>query len=148
MKDNYFKLLDDEQKLKENGGSLSREKRIELAGYQARIADHFRWEQKDKFIEVMVDFLDNNIDVDQYIERSYELDNQIEKSKAELKSDLEKLRAFEPDPRSKGFAILLENLFSDLRIFEPDPDLRDEYELSEENVIKGIQEFLPKIREY
>lgn len=45
----------------------------------------------------MVDFLENKIDRDQYIDRFYEIDSQIEESKRKLKSDFEKLRAFEPD---------------------------------------------------
>eukprot|EP00539_Tryblionella_compressa_P011128 CAMPEP_0178805672 /NCGR_PEP_ID=MMETSP0745-20121128/15869_1 /TAXON_ID=913974 /ORGANISM="Nitzschia punctata, Strain CCMP561" /LENGTH=97 /DNA_ID=CAMNT_0020465317 /DNA_START=27 /DNA_END=320 /DNA_ORIENTATION=+ len=96
----------------------------------------------------MVDFLEDRIDLDQYIDRFYEIDSQIEESKGKLKSDFEKLRAFEPDPRSKGFAILIENLFSDIRILEPDDELRTEDEISEKSLRDGIKEFLPKIQEY
>jgi hypothetical protein len=96
----------------------------------------------------MVDFLEDTIDLNRYIEQFYEIDSQIEESKRKLKSDFEKLRAFEPDPRSKGFAILIENLFSDIRIVEPDQDLRTEDEISEKSLRDGIKKFLPKIQEY
>ena len=90
--------------------------------------------QKNNFIEAMVNFSENMIDLDQYIDRFYEIDSQIEESKEKLKSDFEKLRAFEPDPRSKGFAILIENLFSDIRVLEPDDELRTEDEISEKSL--------------
>ena len=96
----------------------------------------------------MVDFLGNKIDFDNYVDQFYELQNQIDKSKAELESDLEKLRAFKPDPRSKGFSSLVENLFSDIRVFEPDCELRTPDEISEESLINGVKEFLLKIQEY
>lgn len=146
MEENYLKLLEHEQKLEKIGKYLSLEK--ELLNYQSQISDHFRWEQKNNFIEAMVDFLEDMIDLDQYINRFYEIDSQIEESKGKLKSDFEKLRAFEPDPRSKGFAILIENLFSDIRVLEPDDELRTEDEISEKSLRDGITEFLPKIQEY
>ena len=102
MEENYLKLLEYEQKLEKTGKYLSLEK--ELLNYQSQISDHFRWKQKNNFIEAMVDLLEDMIDLDQYIDRFYEIDSQIEESKEKLKSDFEKLRAFEPDPRSKGFA--------------------------------------------
>ena len=141
MEENYFKLLEDEQKLEKTGEYLSLEKEKELLNYQSQISDHFRWEQKNNFIKVM-------IDLEQYIDRFYEIDSQIEESKGKLKSDFEKLRAFEPDPRSKGFVIVIENLFSDIRILEPDDELRTEDEISEKSLKDGIKKFLPKIQEY
>ena len=96
----------------------------------------------------MVNFLEDAIDLDKYIDRLYEIYSQIEESKVKLKSDFEKLRAFEPDPRLKGFVILIENLFSDIRILEPDNELRTEDEISEKSLRDGIKEFLPKIQEY
>jgi len=148
MEENYFKLLEYEQKLEKTGEYLSLEKEKELLNYQNQISDHFRWEQKNNFIEAMVDFLEDMIDLDQYIDRFYEIDSQIEESKGKLKSDFEKLRAFEPDPCSKGFAILIEHLFSDIRILEPDDELRTDDEISEKSLRDGIKKFLPKIQEY
>jgi hypothetical protein len=148
MEENYLKLLEYKQKLEKTGQYLSLEKEKELLNYQSQISDHFRWEQKNNFIKAMVDFLEGTIDFDQYTDRFYEIDSQIEESKEKLKTDFEKLRAFEPDPRSKGFAILIENLFSDIRILEPNDELRTEDEISEKSLRDGIKKFLPKIQEY
>ena len=130
MEENYLKLLEYKQKLEKTGKYFFLEKERELLNYQIQISDHFRWEQKNNFIEAMMDFSEDMIDLDQYIDRFYEIDFQIEESKRKLKSDSEKLQAFELNPRSKGFAILIENLFSDIRISEPDDELRTEYEIS------------------
>ena len=148
MEENYLKLLKYKQELAKTGEYLSLEKDKELLNYQSQISDHFRWEQKNHFIEAMVNFLEDMIDLDQYIDRFYEIDSQIEESKGKLKSDFEKLRVFEPDPRSKGFAILIENLFSDIRVLEPDDKLRTKDEISEKSLRDGIKKFLPKIKKY
>jgi len=118
MEENYFKLLEYKQKLEKTGEYLSLEKEKELRNYQRQISDHFRWEQKNNFIEAMVD-------LDRYIDRFYEIDSGIEESKGKLKSDFEKLRAFEPDY-----------------------ELRTEDEISEKSLRDGIKKFLPKIQEY
>ena len=89
MEENYLKLLEYEQELEKTGEYLSLEK--ELLNYQSQISDHFRWEQKNNFIEAIVDFLEDTIDLDQYIDRFYEIDYQIEKSKGKLESDFEKV---------------------------------------------------------
>jgi hypothetical protein len=60
MEENYLKLLEYEQKLEKTGEYLSLEKEKELINYQIQISDHFRWEQKNNFIEAMVDFLEEN----------------------------------------------------------------------------------------
>ena len=148
MEENYLKLLEYEEELEKTGKYLSLEKEKELLNYESQNSDFFRWEEKNNFIKAIVDFLEDRIDLDQYIDRFSEIDYQIEESKGNLKSDFEKLRAFEPDPRSKGFAILIENLFSDIRILEPDDELRTEDEISEKSLRDGIKEFLPKIQEY
>jgi len=148
MEENYLKLLEYEEELEKISKYLSLEKEKELLNYESQISDHFRWKEKNSFIEVIVGLLENMIGLDQYIDRFYEIDYEIEESKKKLKSDFEMLRGFEPDPSSKGFAILIENLFSDIRILEPDDELRTEDEISEKSLRDGIKKFLPKIQEY
>jgi len=46
---------------------------------------------KNNFIEVMIDFLKDMMDLDQHIERFYEINSQIEGPKGKLGSDFEKL---------------------------------------------------------
>lgn len=143
MEENYLKLLDSQKELAKTGKFLSPEEKNELLDYEVRISDHFKWEQRSRFFETMVDFLKERIDLDQYIDRFYEMNCQIGESKEKLKSDFEKLRAFEP-----GFAGLMENLFGDLRVLEVDDELRTDNEISEESLINGIREFLPKVQKY
>ena len=46
MEENFFKLLEYEQKLEKTGEYLSLEKEKELLNYQSQISDHFRWKKK------------------------------------------------------------------------------------------------------
>ena len=148
MQKNYFKLLEEEQKLKKINERLSLEKKQEFVKYENEISDHFTWKQKNNFLEVIINFLEDMIDLDSYARRLYEINSQIEESIEKLKSDFEELEAFEPDSSSRGFATLIDNLLSDLRILEKDDELRTEDEISEETLKNEIKRFLPKIQEY
>ena len=73
----------------------------------------------------MVNFLEDKIDFDQYIDCFYKIDYEIQEYKEKLKSDFEKLRAFDPDD-----------------------ELRTEDEISEKSLKDRIKEFLPKIQNF
>ena len=148
MEKKYLKLLGLQQELKNTGQSLSRGQRNELLEYDYQLIEHFRWEQKKFFIEVMRDFLEDKINLDHYIHRFWEIESRSEETMQKLISDFESLETFEPDIRSVGFAILIENLLSDIRLVEPDDSIRTSDEISPEELIQGIKEFLPKIQEY
>lgn len=148
MEKNFLKLLSLQQELKKNEHFLSQDQRKQLAKYQSQILDHLRWERKNNFIEVMVDFQTKQINLEQYIDRFYEIDSEREVAQQKLISDFQKLEIFEPDVRSAGFAVLIENLLSDIRLLEADDSLRTPDEISPEELIRGIEEFLPKIEEY
>jgi hypothetical protein len=51
MEENFFKLLEYEQKLEKTGEYLSLEKEKELLNYQSQISDHFRWKKKKQFYQ-------------------------------------------------------------------------------------------------
>ena len=81
MEENYLKLLEYEEELEKISKYLSLEKEKELLNYESQISDHFRWKEKNSFIEVIVGLLENMIGLDQYIDRFYEIDYEIEESK-------------------------------------------------------------------
>ena len=58
------------------------------------------------------------------------------------------MKEFKPNSVSKGFSKLIEELCSDSRIFEPDPDLRDDFEISETQLINGLREIFLQIQDY
>lgn len=104
--------------------------------------------KKNEFIETINAFLENKIDIYEYIDKFYEIDNHIHESQTRLESDLSELIDFEPNENSKGFSQLIENLFSDIRLLEPNDELRTSDEISLEELVQGIKKFLPQIEEY
>lgn len=97
---------------------------------------------------MITNFLDKKIDIDQYICQLFKLEYEIQNLVEELKLDFEKLKEFKPNSVSKGFSRLIEDLSSDCRIFELDPDLRDDFEISETQLINGLREIFLQIQEY
>ena len=151
MEVNYWKLLKYEKELKSKGKSLSKENEQDykkLIKYEVSLLDHFKWEQKDRYFLLITNFLDKKIDTDQYICQLFQLEYEIQNLVEELKLDFEKLKEFKPNSVSKGFSKLIEELCSDSRIFEPDPDLRDDFEISETQLINGLREIFLQIQEY
>ena len=151
MEVNYLKLLKYEKELKSKGKSLSKENEQDykkLLKYEVSFLDHFKWEQKDRYFLLITNFLDKKIDIDQYICQLFKLEYEIQNLVEELKLDFEKLKEFKPNSVSKGFSKLIEELSSDCRIFEPDPDLRDDFEISETQLINGLREIFLQIQEY
>ena len=148
MKFDYLKLLQLEWELIKRNQILSLNERKKIAKYNRQILDHFRWQQKNNFIKVMSDFLENKIDLNQYIDQFWKVESKTQINQEKLVSDFKCLERFEPDVRSVGFAILIENLLSDIRILEEDDLVRTSDEISPEELIKGIKEFLPKIEQY
>ena len=151
MEANYLKLLKYEKELKSKGKSLSKENEQDykkLIKYEVSLLDHFKWEQKDRYFLLITNFLDKKIDTDQYICQLFKLEDKIQTLVEELKLDFEKLKEFKPDSVSKGFYKLIEESCSDCRIFEPDPDLRDDFEISETQLINGVRNIFLQIQEY
>lgn len=148
MQIDYLKLLRLEQKLKNRNQILSLNERKKIAKYNRQILDHFRWQQRNNFIEVMSNFLGNKISLDQYVDKFWEVESQSRENQEKLVSDFKCLETFKPDVRSVGFAILIENLLSDIRLLEEDESVRTSDEISSEELIRGIKEFLPKIEQY
>ena len=151
MDRNYLELLKCEPALNLKGKSLSTENEqdyIKLLTYKTSLFDHFIWKQRNQYFLLITNFLDKKINIDQYISQSFEPKDEIEKLVKELKLDLEKLQEFEPNLVSKGFSKPIADLCSDCRIFEPDLNLRDDYELSETQVINNLREIFLQIQEY
>lgn len=148
MEKKYLELLILQQELQNTNQYLCREQSDELLEYECQLIEHFRWKQKKNFIKAMQDLLETKITFDEYIDRFWEIENRSQKNKKKLVSDFEILERFEPNPKSEGFAILIENLLSDIRLLEEDESIRTSDEVSPEELIEGIQEFLPRIEQY
>ena len=151
MEINYLQLLKYEKELKSKGTSLAKENEqdyIKLIQYEVSLWDHFTCEQKDRYFLLITNFLDKKIDADQYRSQLYKLEDEIQNLVEELKLDFEKLKEFKPNSVSKGFSKLIEELCSDCRVFEPDPDLRDDFEISETQLINGVREIYLQLQEY
>lgn len=144
----FVKLLNEKNFCKKIGRSFPIEKENLLINYQIQISDHCRWEKKNEFIQTITAFLEKKIDIDQYIDKFYEIDTSIRESKTRLESDFSKLIDFQPNPNSKGFSQLIENLFSDIRLLELNDELKSSDEISLEELVQGIKKFLPQIEQY
>ena len=151
MEADYFRLLEYEKKLKLEGKNLLKENEEDfkkLLAYQVSFLDHFRWKQKNRYFLLITNFLDKKIDLEQYMCELYELQRETRNQVDQLKSDLEKLKKFEPNSSSKGFSMLIEYLCSDCRVCEPDPELRDDSEISETELIEGLRTIFSQMQEY
>lgn len=134
--------------MKRSSQSFSTDERKEFYSYLEQIYDYLHWGQKEEFILVINNFLKGKISLDEYIDQFYRIIDKVSKSKEEIHVDLEKLSLFKPNPKSEGFSKLIRNLLSDIRLLEEDDLVRTSDEVSPEELIRGIQKFLPRIEKY
>jgi hypothetical protein len=128
------------------------------------------WENRKQYLELMKKFINGKIDGTQFesefcemwridTDKIYNLKklrdkiNDLELTKLEGFSDLiskeflDKINELELT-KLKGFSDLISELFTDCDIFQPDPDLRDYYEISEEELRNRVKKTLLQIQEY
>lgn len=147
-KSRYFYLLEQEEILKNQGGSLykaNQEDYLELLNYQVQLQDHKYWENRQKYLSVISDFLNGIITAEDFSDEFLYL------WKKDRDRDVTEIMEtnFEPDIISKGFSRLIGKVFSNCEIFEPESDEDEEYnekwlKNSIEKVFSEMQKFLKK----
>lgn len=148
-KTKYLKLFQYKNRLKKEGKSLSKEnfeEYLNLLTYEVLILDHLRWEQRNRYFSLMKNFIDKKIDVDEYISQLFELKDETQKVTEELEADFEKLKDFEPNPFSKRFSKFPAELSSDCEVFEPDSVLREDFEISKEELRNCVKKTFSEIQ--
>lgn len=151
MEENYLNLLNYQKSLKSEGKILSKENEQDykkLINYEISILDHLKWSRRSRYFILMSDFLDKKIDADEYICELFKFEAETQNLVEKLKLDFEMLKEFEPNSLSKGFSKLTEDLCSDCRIFEPDSNLRDDYELSEKELLNNVKKIYLQLLKY
>ena len=102
------------------------------------------WKNKKVYSEVMEKFINGRIDSHQFENefcQMWRLDRDKTYSLKELPLEDVELTKLE------GFSALLSDLFASCDIFEPDPALREDYEISEEELRNCVKKTLLEIKE-
>jgi len=111
------------------------------------LLENFRyWENRKLYLQLMEKFITGEIDGRQFDRefcRMWRVDRDKNYSLKELfdKIEDEKLTELE------GFSALISDLFTDCDIFEPDSALREDYEISEEELRNCVKKTLAEIKD-
>ena len=104
----HIQLLKLSQDLDNQGTSLDKENQeeyLELYNYTIAVEDHILWQDRYQIRLSMEDFLNRKIDGEELFDRVDELRNSLinkcKKFNLELTSGSKKIKAFQPDERSK-----------------------------------------------
>ena len=123
----YIQLLQREQDLKNQGKNLfieNREEDFELSEYKIAVEEHIFWQYRYQVASLMENFLNRKINGEEFCDGVYGLRrtliNTCEKFKLELTSGSEKIKAFQPDERSKKLNGFLTGLFCECDHFDED----------------------------
>jgi len=112
----------------------------EEEGYPVLIENFTYWKNKKRYLELMESFIDEKIDGCQFETKFCEMwrrDRDRTYSDLEENIDLTKFI---------GFSGIISKLFTDCDVFQPDPALREDYELSEEELRNCVKEAFLKIK--
>jgi len=111
------------------------------------LLENFRyWENRKLYLQLMEKFITGEIDGRQFDRefcRMWRVDRDKNYSLKELfdKIEDEKLTELE------GFSALISDLFTDCDIFKPDSALREDYEISEEELRNCVKKTLAEIKD-
>ena len=109
-----------------------------------RIGGQYR-ENSKLYIHLMKKFLDKKISGTEFSDQFFEM----WRSDRDKNSNPEELVYIRKNPKLieiDGFASLISDLFLDCEVFEADPLLRDEYEISEEELRNCVKKTLLEIK--
>ena len=159
-KDRCLELMTELNKLRQQGKSFQdfdKTKDKELTHYLTLLYDDIFWKSRNEYLEIIENFLNKSIDVDEFIQKfdylhgsnMKESDMRIEN----LENEIEVLL----NPESRGFTEIISFLDAIIELFDPEitfdmnlkqPDLIG-YGISEELLKLNLKNnFLPKIRKY
>ena len=104
------------------------------------IISHLHWENREQYFELIEKFLNGPINFLPLRKKHRAINNAGEILQAEL-------ILLEPNPKSKGFDDLIDELVSLFDRFCPDPSLRESHEFSEEELKKLIQNIFIEMKD-
>ena len=120
----YFYLLEQEEIFKKQGVSfykVNREDYMELLNYKVRLENQKYWENRQKYVSVISEFLNGITTAEDFSDEFLDL------WKTDRDRDGSKVN-FEPDTISEEFSSLIGKVFSCCEIFEPESKEEDEYD--------------------
>jgi len=112
--DEYIKLLNYQQALKEQNKSLRTEDSIKyskLRNCSARISDYLHWSQKNEYLQLIKDFLNFKIDGKEFDNKFSKMVTVIEKKSRLLSKNYEELKRIEPSTMSLGFGTWISEIY-------------------------------------
>lgn len=150
-KDEYFQLLKYSKKLKEQGRKLIIEDPDNyylLLDYQVLLEDHVFWESRNLYYFLMMDFLNENIETAEFCYSFFERCRKDQTLTEKLENDLEQLEKLSSDIRSQNFSTFITDLLSDCEVFEPDSTLREDSQISEEELKDSVKQAVCQMQKY
>jgi hypothetical protein len=117
-----------------------RENAREFSNYRFDILDHLLWENRDRFVSILEDFIKKRIDGKFFFTNfsllSQKIDKEYHEFLSEIESGSEKFQDFHPDLRSRGFSSLITSLSVKVDFFFEDYENPDFSEFLKEDFLK------------
>jgi len=138
----YFYLFEQEEIFKKQGVSfykVNREDYMELLNYKVRLENQKYWENRQKYVSVISEFLNGITTAEDFSDEFLDL------WKKDRDRDGSKIN-FEPDTISEEFSSLIGKVFSCCEIFEPESKEEDEYD--EKWLKNSIKEIFYEMQKY
>lgn len=99
------------------------------------------WENKKLYLQLMEKFVNGRIDGTQFNSEFYRMWRLDRDKNYSLKELLDKIEDVELT-KLEGFSALISDLFTDCDVFEPNSALREDYEISEEELRNCVKKTL------
>ena len=150
----HIQLLKYQQELKKQNKSLKTKNPIKyskLLNHSSIINEYLHWSQKNKYLQLIKDFLNSKIDGKEFDEKFSKMVTVIEKKSSLLFQNYEELKRIEPNSKSLGFGKWISEIYLCCNEFYKDYDLnegKDPALKTEEQLRDAVTSLFPEIQKY
>ena len=142
-KQKHLDLLKYSQKLESEGKNFYDESKkdfLKLRKYSAMMIGHLQWENRNQYFKLIEKLLNGPINFLDLRKKHRSINDAVERLESEL-------ILLEPNEKGEGFDDLIDDLISLFDRYCPDGTIQEDYELSEEELKKLIQEIFVEMKD-
>ena len=119
----------------------NRDEYMELLHYRGRLADHTFWNNKEQFILLMENLVNDSIDMEEFEIAFSQLWRETFKADKAFQMDLKRVENLQLDPRSDRFGSFMTAVFRQFEVLEDE-------ECTEQEVKDYVRDTLQEIQPY
>ena len=125
---------------------------MQLLNYGVKLSDHIHWQQRADYLTLIKNFVDLEINGQQFVKKFNELYRSNQKIVKMFKTDIEQLNILEPNSKCFGFSEWISEISLGCDEFYPDFEPQDKIDFAfardEDDLRMFVADIVPRIEKF